>query len=136
MLWEAGGTRMWYRQTTWDGIWSAWQEVASNYPSFYKDYADLAALSTALGVPKIFLIPSNANANSYNYECRVLCNSQGLSSATNFPPSAVYGILEAKNWSNSRVTQEYRGLENPLYHYFRKTDDGGEHWSTWAQLQD
>lgn len=94
-----------------------------------------ANLASALGVPQILLISSsNDNANNYKTECRVLCNTTSLSTATNFPPNAVYGTLEVKSWHSSRLTQEYRGLDVPSYHYIRRSEDKGSTWSSWTQI--
>lgn len=48
MIWHAGGVIMYYRTTTWDGIWQSWQKVETNMPSFYRNYSSLAELKAAL----------------------------------------------------------------------------------------
>ena len=86
-------------------------------------------------MPAIFLIKgSSDNANDYKKECRVLCNTSGLSTATNFPPNPIYGLLEVKEWGQGRVTQEYIGVDNFAYHYMRRSENSGTTWSSWTQI--
>lgn len=42
-------TNTMYIRHNWYNVWQPWQEVTINMPTFYKNYADLSSLATALG---------------------------------------------------------------------------------------
>ena len=52
MYTDTQGHKTWERMTTYNGEWSAWLERSFDIPDFYKSYANLSSLASALGVYK------------------------------------------------------------------------------------
>lgn len=107
--------------------WGSWQQIALDYPLFYKNYSDLASLASALGViPQVQSYLTNKDVNDYT--------NTGLYyfyGGTNQNQPTQYFMMFTINFGQLDIIQFGIGLVS-LDFYVRSYTGS---WSAWKKVQ-
>ena len=122
--------RHWY-----DGVWQTWDNQELNIPDFYKDYANLGALASALGGFNIVLTPQYTDFDTIRTNGFHVHITDGSTNPVNLPSDYDWGLVFVIGHNNSNVAYQIAyDLKKSICKGRSYNQEGTALWSPWRNI--